>query len=186
MIWWLGVPAMIFCAWQAYRRRSLALALIVLGFAWQWLPWSRIDRATFQYHYYTSVPFLIMALAYMLAELWHGPSRRTWFVAKAAAAVAILGPALMWVAKGPVCRFVRVEAVNPGSQACVGNPGDLVVTSHVALLVLVLGIAGILLVYQLLRLSAPGGGGGPVGSVRRTPPGTIRAPVPAVVAPSSR
>ena len=36
---------MVFCAWQAYRRRVLALALIVLGFAWQWLPWARIDRA---------------------------------------------------------------------------------------------------------------------------------------------
>ena len=40
----------------------------------QWMPWSRIDRATFQYHYYTSLPFLLIALAYFLAELWHGPS----------------------------------------------------------------------------------------------------------------
>jgi cytochrome bd-type quinol oxidase subunit 2 len=49
---------------------------------------------------------------------------------------------------------VRVEAVNPGSQACVGNPGDLVVTARVALLVLVVGVAVIALVYQLLRLNS--------------------------------
>ncbi len=159
-IWWLGIPAMIFCAWQAYRRQSLGLALIVLGYAWQWLPWARIDRATFQYHYYTSVPFLILALAYFMAELWHGASKRTWLMAKVAAALAVMGPALLWIGKGPLCRYVRVEAVNPGSQACVGNPGDIVVTARIALLVLVLGIAVIALVYQLLRLSSPGGGRG--------------------------
>jgi hypothetical protein len=154
VIWWLGIPAMLFCAWQAYQRRSLGLALIVLGYAWQWLPWARIDRATFQYHYYTSVPFVILALAYFLAELWHGASRRTWLLAKVAAAVAVLGPAILWVGKGPLCRFVRVEAVNPGSQACVGNPGDIVVTARVALLVLVVGVAVVALVYQLLRLNS--------------------------------
>jgi hypothetical protein len=163
VIWWLGIPAMAFCAWQAYRRQSLALALIVLGFAWQWLPWSRIDRATFQYHYYTSVPFIILALAYLLAELWHGASKRTWLIAKIAAGLAVVGPALLWVGKGPLCRFVRVEAVNPGSQACVGNPGDLVVTARVALLVLILGVAVVALVYQLLRLNSPGRGGGGTG-----------------------
>jgi hypothetical protein len=168
VIWWLGIPAMAFCAWQAYRRRSLALALIVLGFAWQWLPWSRIDRATFEYHYYTSVPFIILALAYFLAELWQGASKRTWLLAKVAAALAILGPALLWVGKGPLCRFVRVEAVNPGSQACIGNPGDIVVTARIAVLVLVLGIALVALVYQLLRLNRPrgpaGGAGGDSGT----------------------
>src|SRR5206468_1041939 len=77
VIWWLGIPAMAFVAWQAFKRRSLALALLGVGFAWQWLAWSRIDRATFQYHYYTSVPFIVIGLAYFLAELWHGASART-------------------------------------------------------------------------------------------------------------
>ena len=77
---------MAFVAWMAFRRRSLALALIVIGFAAQWIPWARIDRAAFQYHYYTSLPFVVMALAYFVAELWHGASRRTWLaVARAAA-----------------------------------------------------------------------------------------------------
>ena len=52
--WWLSIPAFAFVAWQAFRRRSLALALVMIMFASLWLPWARIDRATFQYHYYTS------------------------------------------------------------------------------------------------------------------------------------
>ena len=154
-IWWLGIPALAFCAWQAYRRQSVALALIVVGFAWQWLPWVRIDRATFQYHYYTSLPFLALALAYFLAELWHGPSPRTWLLARASAAVAIVGPALLWVGKAPLCRFVGVEVANPGSQACVGNPGDLVVTARVAGVVVVMLVALGVLLYQLLRRDQP-------------------------------
>ena len=58
-------------------KLGLALGLLAIMFASLWLPWARIDRATFQYHYYTALPFAILALAYFVAELWHGPSRRT-------------------------------------------------------------------------------------------------------------
>ena len=156
VVWWLGIPAMAFCAWQAWKRRSLALTLVVIGFAFQWLTWVRIDRATFQYHYFTGLPFVVLGLGYFVAELWHGPSRGTWLLARVAAALAVVAPALLWIGKGPLCRFVRVESVNPGSQACVGNPGDLVVTARVAGLVLVMGVAIVLLIYQMLQLQRAG------------------------------
>ena len=71
VIWWLGVPALAFASIMAFRRRSLGLALIAIGFAAQWVSWARIDRAAFQYHYYTALPFVILALAYLGAELCH-------------------------------------------------------------------------------------------------------------------
>ena len=82
VIWWLGIPAIAFVSWMAFRRRSLALALVAIAFAAQWIPWARIDRAAFQYHYYTALPFVVMALAYFMAELWHGASRHTWALAR--------------------------------------------------------------------------------------------------------
>ncbi len=85
VIFWMGIAGMAFSAWMAWRRRSLALALVVIMWAALWLPWARIDRATFQYHVYASLPFMVLALAYFLAELWHGPSVRAWFLARAAA-----------------------------------------------------------------------------------------------------
>ncbi|MEA2538063.1 MAG: hypothetical protein QOF11_2297 [Chloroflexota bacterium] len=154
--WWLAVPAMAFVAWQAFKRRSLGLGLIFVAFAFQWMPWARIDRATFQYHYYAALPFVLIALAYFLAELRHGPSARTWALARLSAALAVLGPALLWLFKGPLCAFVRVEAVNPGSQACVATaPGQIVLTWRSAGLAGVLLVAGALVVVQLLRLGAP-------------------------------
>lgn len=171
-IWWLGIPALVFAGIQAYRRRSLALALIVIGFLCQWVAWARIDRAAFQYHYYTSLPFVVLALGYLVAELWHGASRRTWLVARIAAAAALMGPVLLWVLRGPLCLFVDVEAANPGSQACVGNPGNLEVSPAAAAIALVGIVTAGLLVRQLARLARPRPDG------RATTPGDL---VPLVV-----
>jgi hypothetical protein len=154
---------MAFVAWQAFRRRSLALAAVAIMFAALWLPWARIDRATFQYHYYTALPFVVLALAYFVAEIWHGPSRRTFALARAAAAVALLGPVLLWLARGPLCLLVDVERANPGSQACSGAASlSMTITQQLVGLLVVLGITAGLLVWQLLALDrearTPGGG----------------------------
>ena len=155
--WWLALPALGFAAWQAFRRRSLGLTLILVAFAMQWLPWSRIDRATFQYHYYTAVPFLLVALAYFLAELRNGPSARTWLLARVSATVALLGPALLWLFKGPLCGYVRVTAVDPGSEACVATaPGQIVLTARVAGLLVILIVFTAIAIYQLVRLGVRG------------------------------
>ncbi|MGH2513666.1 MAG: phospholipid carrier-dependent glycosyltransferase, partial [Candidatus Limnocylindrales bacterium] len=156
--WWLEIPAIAFVAWQAFKRGSLALGLLTIGFVLQWVPWMRIDRATFQYHYYTCLPFLVLALAYFLAELWHGASRRTWLLARVSAALVVLGPGLLWAFKGPLCDYVRVNSVNPGSGACVDStPGDLLVTIQAAGLAIIMIVAAIALVVQLLRLRGGAG-----------------------------
>jgi hypothetical protein len=42
--------------------------LIVAAFAFQFLPWTRIERATFHYHYLTAVLFAMVAVAYVVDE----------------------------------------------------------------------------------------------------------------------
>jgi predicted membrane-bound dolichyl-phosphate-mannose-protein mannosyltransferase len=68
ILFWAGIPAIAWCAVQAWRRRSLALALVVAAFALQYLPWTRIERATFHYHYVTAVLFSMIAVAYVVDE----------------------------------------------------------------------------------------------------------------------
>jgi hypothetical protein len=159
VIWWLGIPAMVYAAYQAYRRRSLALALVVVAFLAQWVSWARIDRAAFQYHYYTSLPFVVLALGYFVAEVWHGASRRTWLLVRAAAAVALMGPVILWLLRYPLCAIAGVESVNAGSAACNGNPGNLVVTPATAAMV-VLAIATVLVMAWLLMGLGKAGPGG--------------------------
>ena len=148
-IWWFGVPAMAFVAYQSFKRRSLGLALIAVGFAAQWIPWGRIDRAAFQYHYYTALPFVILALAYFVAELWHGASRRTWFLAKAVAALAIVAPALMHVFSRPAVRVRgRARGHNP-SAACPPYIPQFVLTWRTLGLALAVGIGVLLFLLAL-------------------------------------
>jgi hypothetical protein len=149
---WLAIPAMAFIAWQAFARRSAALALVVIAFACQWIAWARIDRAAFQYHYYTALPFLLIALGYFLAELWNGPSRRTWLLARIAAGVAVLAPFGLWLLHRPLCAFVQVTAVNPGSQACPTLIPDLVVSPRAVAIAVVVAVGVVLLLRILLSI----------------------------------
>jgi predicted membrane-bound dolichyl-phosphate-mannose-protein mannosyltransferase len=68
ILFWAGIPALLWCAVQAWRRRSLALVLVVAAFAFQYLPWTRIERATFHYHYFTAVLFAMIAVAYVVDQ----------------------------------------------------------------------------------------------------------------------
>ena len=152
VIWWFGIIGLGFAAVMAFRRRSLALTLISIGFAAQWVSWARIDRAAFQYHYYTALPFLVLALAYLCAELWHGASRRTWLVARAAAALAIVAPAALWLFSRPLCALVGVTIVNPGSAACPAVIPDFVVSVRSLALLGVMAVGAVVLVRGLLAL----------------------------------
>ena len=155
VIWWFGIAGLAFASIMAFRRRSLGLALIAIGFAAQWVPWARIDRAAFQYHYYTALPFVVLALAYLVAELWHGASRRTWTLARIAGAVAIAAPALLWLFSRPLCGLVGVGIVNPGSQACPAVIPEFVLTVRTASLLGVVAIASFTLGRGVWSLGRP-------------------------------
>jgi Gpi18-like mannosyltransferase len=151
--WWLAIFAMGFVCWQAFKRRSLGLMLIAVAFFWQWLAWARIDRAAFQYHFYTALPFFLMGLAYFIAELWHGPSRRTWLFARVAAAAMILLPALLWLGKGPLCGLARVDTSSYwGQTACMATAGNFVVEQRMFLIAVVLLASLAVLTLVLSRL----------------------------------
>jgi predicted membrane-bound dolichyl-phosphate-mannose-protein mannosyltransferase len=76
ILFWAGIPALVACGILAWKRRSLALALILAAFAFQFVPWIRIERATFAYHYLTALIFAMIAVAYVVDELLRRPAWR--------------------------------------------------------------------------------------------------------------
>ena len=153
-LWWLAISAMVFACWQAFKRRSLGLTLIVMAFFWQWLSWARIDRASFEYLFYTALPFFLAGLAYFMAELWHGPSRRTWLLARVGGAAALVFPAAAWLLKAPLCELGRVEASNNAFKdtICGSTTGDVVIETRILLIGIVLVVALATLALILVRL----------------------------------
>jgi hypothetical protein len=97
-----------------------------------------------------------MGLAYFTAELWHGASRHTWALARAAGAIAIVAPAGLWLLHRPLCALVGVESVNPGSAACPAVIPDFVLTARTAGLALVAGIGLVVIVWRFLAFEPDG------------------------------
>jgi predicted membrane-bound dolichyl-phosphate-mannose-protein mannosyltransferase len=87
ILFWAGIPAILWCSLQAWRRRSLALVLVIGAFVFQYLPWTRIERATFQYHYLTAVLFAMIAVAYVVDEALRSWAYRSLAIAFLVAAV---------------------------------------------------------------------------------------------------
>jgi predicted membrane-bound dolichyl-phosphate-mannose-protein mannosyltransferase/Gpi18-like mannosyltransferase len=81
ILFWAGVPAIGWCALMAWKRRSPALVLLVVAFAFQFLPWTRIERATFAYHYLTALLFAMVAVAYVVDEMLRSWSYRPFGIA---------------------------------------------------------------------------------------------------------
>jgi hypothetical protein len=102
-LFWLTIPAAAFGMWQAWSRRDQSLGLLAVGALALWLPWARIDRVTYDYHFYPTLLFGLVLLAYFLAELWERPSLWTWRLARFSTALVVVAPALMWLALRPLC-----------------------------------------------------------------------------------
>ena len=91
-VWWTGLLALIFVAirlsWQRKGRRNDML--VVIGFASQFLPWVLVPRSTFIYHYFASVPFIIICTAFLLDAVRERWPKRYRIAAVALCAVALL------------------------------------------------------------------------------------------------
>jgi hypothetical protein len=120
-LFWLAIPAAGFGMWQAWRRREAGLAFVAIVFLALWLPWARVDRVIFNYHFHAALPFFFLLLAYFLAELWDGPSPGTWLLARISAAAVLLAPALLWIAAAPLCGVAGVSSAYPQSKICTAG-----------------------------------------------------------------
>ncbi len=62
LLWWAGVPALATAGVLWFRERKTFACVVLCGFLSVYLPWMLVPRITFIYHYFTAVPFLVIAL----------------------------------------------------------------------------------------------------------------------------
>ena len=73
LFWWAGVPAMVYAFVSAVKKRALPAVIAAVGFLAVYLPWVLVPRCTFVYHYFTAVPFLLIALLSAYSRLCGSP-----------------------------------------------------------------------------------------------------------------
>jgi len=70
-VWWTGLAALIatFYYLATKKRKPESYSLVVIAFLSQFLPWVLVPRSTFIYHYFASVPFIILCTSLMLDRI---------------------------------------------------------------------------------------------------------------------
>ena len=106
LVWWIGIPAFIYilyllvrnnaflCSLTGHkktenstntvitlsRREYAAAAFLAVGYLAQYLPWFFVTRITFIYHYFPSVPFVVLMIVYSLMQWKKHMSDRTFII----------------------------------------------------------------------------------------------------------
>lgn len=69
LLWWSGIVAFFGTIYYTIRDNDKTGGFILVGYLVQYLPWVMVSRCTFIYHYFPSVPFVILMLAYCIYHL---------------------------------------------------------------------------------------------------------------------
>ncbi len=69
LVTWAGLGALVACAVGMVKRHSYTAVFILMGYFSQLIPWIPITRITFPYHYFPSMLFLCMGIAYMFHRM---------------------------------------------------------------------------------------------------------------------
>ncbi len=125
----LGVAGTVWIALQAWRQRSIGLASVLILYFALWLPWARIDRAAFQYHYFPSSQIALISLALLLADLRRGDALAARLTRIGLGALVVAAP-LLWSLTALLCSAAGVLDVYAESQVCTAGgfatPGPII------------------------------------------------------------
>ncbi|MCC3376139.1 glycosyltransferase family 39 protein [Cohnella sp. REN36] len=65
-VWWVGSAAALVAIGVRLRKPDPMLTFLLIGLAAEYLPWVGVQRLTFIYHFFASVPFLILLTVYLI------------------------------------------------------------------------------------------------------------------------
>lgn len=71
-VWWTGIACLVWVVVrlvQGYGKRDRRYWWVLIGFAANYLPWVLVPRITFVYHYFASVPFIVLATVLFFEDL---------------------------------------------------------------------------------------------------------------------
>ena len=68
-IFWLGIPSVVFAAFLAVQRRDARMGVVLTALLFQYLPWVGINRLAFIYHFFSTIPFMILCIVATLRSV---------------------------------------------------------------------------------------------------------------------
>ncbi|MBQ7573754.1 MAG: glycosyltransferase family 39 protein [Clostridia bacterium] len=65
-VWWLGIPAFFLMVTEGITKRNKTAIFLCIAYLAQLLPWVGVERLTFIYHYFPTVPFIVLMIGYSI------------------------------------------------------------------------------------------------------------------------
>ncbi len=96
LVWWTGILALIYLVYLAAGKKDKTAMFLGVGYLAEYLPWCLVPRITFIYHYFPSVPFVVLALMYCAKDLRTRLPERKWHILVAGYAAAATGLFLLF------------------------------------------------------------------------------------------
>jgi dolichyl-phosphate-mannose--protein O-mannosyl transferase len=69
-IWWVGMAAFFTSIYIAFKKRDKKMLVIFAAIIFQYMPWVMVPRITWIYHFFSTVPFMIICIVYVLKEMY--------------------------------------------------------------------------------------------------------------------
>ena len=79
-VWWAGIPAFLYMIYAAVKDSDKKAMFLGLGYLAQYLPWFFVTRTTYIYHYFPSVPFVVLMVTYALYKFARNSKKRRYWV----------------------------------------------------------------------------------------------------------
>ncbi len=70
LVWWAGIPAFIYMIYLIVRERDRVAIFLSFSYLVQYVPWMLVPRCMFAYHYFPSVPFIVLMIVYVMVRLY--------------------------------------------------------------------------------------------------------------------
>ncbi len=70
LVWWVGILALIYCIYDAFKNKNRISLFLVIGYLAQLIPWIPVTRITFIYHYFPCVPFIVLLISHSAYRLY--------------------------------------------------------------------------------------------------------------------
>lgn len=91
LVWWAGIAAFFSCLYKTVKNKDKTAGFLVVSYLAQYLPWFFVTRITFIYHYFPSVPFVVLMIGYTMKtmEVTNLKKARKYFIGYAVATIVL-------------------------------------------------------------------------------------------------
>ena len=71
LVWWTGIAAFIYMVYRLIVKKDKTALFLIVAYLAQLLPWVFVTRTTYIYHYFPSVPFVVLMIGYTIYNLYN-------------------------------------------------------------------------------------------------------------------